>query len=670
LFSQMRIFIYPILVFLFFSISACNLPGKSRQNSDPTAESQVNTPDSTSNQKVDRNEQDTFGSWVLMNRHTTGENTLHTNFIQASCIDANGRILCKTGGTRDYLSIYDGHSWSYDDAEKLFPGLDERMIFYGDRVGDVWINSGTRLYKYSNNNLYEIKGLKEVASKFERISIKNIKEDIYGALWFHVNRNVFTYDGLRWKKHNLDFLDKKVQCLFMDLKRNANVYNGEKLLKWKGGRWVEWENQFIGEEFEKREIVEFFMDSNGRYWANVKGQGYYLNEGYEWVKVLDRNYEFMGQPLGQKTIYEDFDGNIWISLIHRVVKYDGASFQDIDFGTEHKLVYFEILFPEDRTIWVSSTNGFFVFDGVEWKNITSDGVPNDIAAICEAPDNSVYMITRREIFQLRDGIVEPRSEKLLNKPRELAFDQVGSLIVGHEYFYKMNFTDHSKDTFPFYQFNAFDIVFRNNSFLICNPSGIYSVKDYIPQTYVNHPAMCMVEYKGQLLFGANYVLNEDIKLYPYCNDTSQKTLPAVNKEYTNYIRDMEVDNSGNLWCTTVEGISRFDGEKWVTYHNGPDQIVDETFNPYGTFQKIYEHIDVPIPSFRKDSGWERIPIAVDKIGNVWFAFQSMIIKYDGTKFHKVDTGIPEKPTILDIMPMSDGSIWFTTSRDGILKYIP
>jgi len=108
----------------------------------------------------------------------------------------------------------------------------------------------------------------------------------------------------------------------------------------------------------------------------------------------------------------------------------------------------------------------------------------------------------------------------------------------------------------------------------------------------------------------------------------------------NHVWAIVEDKSGNLWFGTVGGVSRYDGENFVTYTTR-DGLADN-------------HV------------WA---IAEDREGNLWFATKNGVSCYDGQHFqtYTVKDGLTCK-NIRFILEDKEGYLWFGTNGGGVCKY--
>ena len=143
----------------------------------------------------------------------------------------------------------------------------------------------------------------------------------------------------------------------------------------------------------------------------------------------------------------------------------------------------------------------------------------------------------------------------------------------------------------------------------------------------------------------------------YYNGQSWQVFPASDNS-ENRIYAMFVDAQNNLWCSTLKGISRYDGTNWQYFSNYNDSF--ESFI---------------------------MTISQDKQGNLWFAHNDStshtLYRFDGSKLKKIPTDGLTNPTYITVdlygipwctnaggLSLYDGKSWQTFSgTDGFSEFL-
>ena len=183
--------------------------------------------------------------------------------------------------------------------------------------------------------------------------------------------------------------------------------------------------------------------------------------------------------------------------------------------------------------------------------------------------------------------------------------------------------------------------------------------------------------------------------------TLAKTLPvriftAADGLGSSFINDLMRDSRGFLWFATRDGLSRFDGIRFVTYQVGKKDAAPGIEHFFETSKGIYWIVttgglyrydpnSAPIRTHTNNNGrpilnaeyindW-RGTLYEDKDGRIWFVGNdrlSVVEEKDGrVLFHKVELNLPGHPTvgITDFRQARDGSFWVVTTA-GIMRRLP
>ncbi|MEO8146627.1 MAG: two-component regulator propeller domain-containing protein [Bacteroidia bacterium] len=166
-------------------------------------------------------------------------------------------------------------------------------------------------------------------------------------------------------------------------------------------------------------------------------------------------------------------------------------------------------------------------------------------------------------------------------------------------------------------------------------------------------------------------------LVKYDRTTGAKTYynAANSPLYSNEIKAVEVDDSGNVWIGAINGdLVKFDGTTWTHYWslNGIDSIAgineihkDKIGNIYISSSTSYGHglvkydgtnfIDLacPVPYI--------LSFSIDTLNNIWCGIQNELLKYDGSSWTHYDTlNSPFYPGFLNsVCADKNNNIWIS-----------
>src|SRR5215204_250462 len=183
--------------------------------------------------------------------------------------------------------------------------------------------------------------------------------------------------------------------------------------------------------------------------------------------------------------------------------------------------------------------------------------------------------------------------------------------------------------------------------------------------------------------------------------TLAKTLPvriftAADGLGSSFINDLMRDSRGFLWFATRDGLSRFDGIRFVTYQVGKKDAAPGIERFFETSKGIYWIVttgglyrydpnSAPIRTQTNNNGrpilnaeyindW-RGSLYEDKDGRIWFVGNdrlSVLEEKEGrVVFNQVELNLPGRPTvgITDFRQARDGSFWVVTTA-GIMRRLP
>jgi ligand-binding sensor domain-containing protein len=291
-------------------------------------------------------------------------------------------------------------------------------------------------------------------------------------------------------------------------------------------------------------VTEFvrtmYQDKKGNYWFGTNVNGIIRFDGQTLEKI---NVEQMQQGVSVREIVEDQVGNVWFGTSSGLVKYDGEKFTT--FSTEAGLQDEDIwglAMDSKGLIWVGSIGGVSHFDG---KKFTPFLLP-DVKV-----ENPQHML----------------SEKLV---KEFMEDKNGTMWLvtdGNGIFrYKNGGFIHLTTKNGLTDNNAWDILEdRQGNIWIGTFNG--GVSKYDGKTFTNFTMDGIIEgletynfceeRQGNIWFSA-----EGYGVYRY--DGAKFTrFTTENGLAANVVQSIFEDNKGQLWFGTWQGISIFDGQKFM-----------------------------------------------------------------------------------------------------------
>ena len=290
-----------------------------------------------------------------------------------------------------------------------------------------------------------------------------------------------------------------------------------------------------------REFVRtMYQDKKGNYWFGTNGNGIIRYDGQTLQKISIEGL----RPL--KVVYEiveDKAGNVWFATSTGLVKFDGEKFAS--YSTEvglQKEEIFSICIDKKGLIWISNGEGVSLFDG---KKFTPFILPETKV---ESPKP---MLSEKLVFQF-----------LEDKNGTMWFVTDGNGIFK----YKNGEFTHLTTKNGLADNNVFDILEdKQGNIWIGTFNG--GVSKYDGKTYTNFTKDGIIEgletynfcedSKGNIWFTA-----EGYGVYRF-DGTDFTQFTTKDGLTTNVVQSILEDHKGQLWFGTWQGISIYDGQKFM-----------------------------------------------------------------------------------------------------------
>ncbi|MCW3104910.1 MAG: hypothetical protein JWO09_3350 [Bacteroidetes bacterium] len=479
------------------------------------------------------------------------------------------------------------------------------------------------------------------------------------------------------------------------------------------------------------QVSAIYQDSKGNLWTGGYG-GLSKFDGYTF-----RNFSPRDGLLNYfvTAITEDEQGNIWIGTINGINKYDGKKFTSYNtklglidnnitcilkdyqghlwFGTSEGLSRMEDntfinytiqkglvgnhvrCLYEDRkkNIWIGTDNGISMFDGKNFNNYSIiDGLAgNTINGIAQDSAGGVWIATSEGLSKLKNNtFINHTMEEGLsdNDVTTVICDKRNNIWIGSpkgiarvKRFEFKNYTLSNE-----VNSNIVNCIYQDyeQNIWIGTYNGLYKYRSDLFEVYsekeglTNNFIFSIIRDKqGQLAVGTNggglYIEGED----RFINFTIRDGLAdrKVNASFK--------DDDGNILLGTDNGISVFDGKKFI--HIGKyDSLIGEPVNIFykdrkgnlwiGSNGAVYKYGDHSFKKYAPHSftGSPQVwGIHEDKQGNLWFAtYLGGLFLFDGTGFIEQGRKLGFKTeSFFTILEDDDGMLYFS-SFEGVYAYDP
>jgi ligand-binding sensor domain-containing protein/two-component sensor histidine kinase len=426
-----------------------------------------------------------------------------------------------------------------------------------------------------------------------------------GSIWITTYNGLMRFDGRKveiFDRNTLPFLatdafydvyeDKTGKLWFASQGSGLITYDGDKF------SIVEPKNKKI-----PRSIRSLFFDDDGNVWIGSNNEGLLIlsnNELRELEDPLLKNITILD-------IAHDEENNYWFATDGRgVLKYDGKTVQQ--FTNEHGLFSNSVntLKVLENTILVGTTLGLNrIADNKvsEVKGVRGSPV-NDIAL---GPDGLIWIATENELIRYGDYVVDSIGEK----------------------------------EGPFTRINGISFDMEGNIWLSTGRNGLIQIKQTgilnfgSAQGLSSSRINIIVEGPNQEFYiGSD---GGDVDIY---KDDKLKRLPLKTSLNNAGIRDVCIDDEGNIWIASYSGIIK-------RSPNGSEKL-------YGLAEGL------PAIDMRR--------ILKDKKGNLWFGTRSGgVIKFSNNKITAIynkENGLGSN-YILSMEEDGNGNIYVGTHSGGL-----
>ena len=292
-----------------------------------------------------------------------------------------------------------------------------------------------------------------------------------------------------------------------------------------------------------REFVRtMHQDKKGNFWFGTNGDGIIRYDG----KILEKiTVAGINPSFRVLEIVEDHAGNLWFGTCQGLIKYDGNEFttfsQKEGLPGEDAEIW-ALAMDKNGLIWVGSMGGVSHFDGVQFKPFS-------------LPDSKVekpkYMLSNQLVFK----IIEDK-----NGTMWFATDGNGIFKYNNGNFTHLTTENGLVDN------NTADIV-EDRQGNIWMGTFYGGVSKFDGKTYTNFTQDGMIagtetynfyeDSQGNIWFTA-----EGYGVYRY-DGNSFKQFTTQNGLTSNVTLSILEDNKGQIWFGSWQGLSIFDGEKFM-----------------------------------------------------------------------------------------------------------
>lgn len=292
-------------------------------------------------------------------------------------------------------------------------------------------------------------------------SARMIMNDYHGNMWVANQWYLYKYDGLKWSKQKVDFLN----VYSMAIDSLSHIWSASSNLKEYNGK--DWLNHFydeFGTENIGRSLV-VNLDRNRNLWVASDNWVAKYNGNNNWS--LFKSGEANGLYFSVvNAISFDSNNNLWLgSAFDGLIKFDGRNYYQYNTnkkGTSKHVIY-SLGVDDENNVWIGTfDNGLLKYDGENWVQFTtqnSDLLSNSITAI-EIDRQQIWLGSTSGLtkFQENGGDTIKVTEKVFTDVSDIEYhDKTVSVFPNpftNEFTISGEFLDETKMEFELYKLNG------------------------------------------------------------------------------------------------------------------------------------------------------------------------------------------------------------------------
>lgn len=403
------------------------------------------------------------------------------------------------------------------------------------------------------------------------------------------------------------------------------------------------------------QVYAIFQDSKGNLWTGGYG-GLSKFDGKTFTNYSPKN----GLANHWVTsISEDPQGNIWIGTISGLSKFDGRNFST--FTKKHGLAgdYVNSLTTDKNgNVWIATTDGITIYNGKSFSSLSREnGLPsNNVSLIYADKNGNLWMNTDSGVSKI---IFEKKT------PQDKSFDNY-SFVNG---IYDSLITSITEDGNGNIWFGTKSGVVKYDGVDFENHTTKNGLLDNAIQSIIKD------EHSNDIWVGTQKGLNK------ISENGKVETFRVSDVQNGNKVGKLFVDEEGNLWLGTTNGLYRFRDPAFAVFSDK-----DGLKNPFvfpifrdskknlwvGTFENgFYEYDGKIFRNFSEKDGLIGTQMNAgieDADGNIWMGTNKGVSVYDGKSFknfHGRKDGL-KSDSVTSIIQDRKGRVWLGGNKGGAI----
>ena len=632
------------------------------------------------------------GAQVYNFKNYDGGDGFQKSVVKTLYQDRRGSLWIGTVGKG--LTRFDSHHfYVYGEEQGLLSDSVNSVV--EDVAGNLWIGTERGLFVYDGKKINLFK-------KLGKHSITALLCDKAGNVWIGTgNAGLYKFDGASvtpFKTTVTGVLDKAITCLYLDASNNLWIGSPRGV-----ARYAPREFKFFSNEpgLASNAINAIAGDLSGNVWLATDA-GLTQFDGKEFTSY---SIATGGTPRGILALTVDGEDNFWCGTSSGVLKYNGESTRRYELTSGQAKVVVNCAYEDDEgNLWFGTSEGLTKLDSERFTLFPqNDQMGQRVYSVVEALSGNILCGTSlggTTVFNGRNySLVDAREGFTSSVVQCFHYSRDSSLWIGtHDdgiYQFSKSGTRHytKEDGLMIANITGFAVDSLERMWIASADSGVvvvkvardslYAVKRFTTKNGLASNRINALAYDGEKIWlgtddqglikldsagvdslaglAGNYeygivhaividslqrvyvATSRGIKIY---NGTKLHTLTTANGLSANNIYSLVIDNAGNLWAGTEDGVDMIPlGEK----------ILPETVRHFGAAEG-FKGVEV----YRNAS-------CVDRHGNIWFGTVNGLVKYSPSADNRRHT--PPKIAITGLKLFFD-NIQDTKYGDSVFAWFP